>query len=191
VRRSLVLVTVLLGLATSAFAQSVPNLEVSGGWQIVRGEFDTIPAGWSAEVAGNLNRVLGLVVEVDGLYETFEDSFDAGGAIATLSVEDRLHAFLGGARLNLRAVPRITPFAELLAGVVHRSVSDSLIIPGFISEETSVASQTEPALQLGGGATLDVTSALGVRVGVGHRRIFLDGEIAGLTRVTVGLAVRF
>jgi hypothetical protein len=53
------------------------------------------------------------------------------------------------------------------------------------------SSQGDPVLQIGGGVTLDISRALGVRVAVAHRRAFLDGGNGGATRIAAGAVVRF
>ena len=192
-RRSLVLAILVVGPATSAFAQSVPRLDVSAGWQMLRGEEDAESfQGWYGDVAVNLNRVVALVGSVDGLYDTFEESAQAGNIFVTLRAETRLHTFLGGARLNLRTIRRVVPFFEVLGGAAHLSATATTTITGFVIEpETSEASDTHSTLHIGGGVTVSFSEALGVRVAVAHRRFFVDGETGSATRVAVGLALRF
>ena len=128
-RRTLVLALLVLNLAPSAFAQSVRRLDVSGGWQMLQFEDDSMH-GWNGDVALNLNRVVALVGGIDGLYETFEDSGPAGNLIVTLKAETRVRTFLGGARLNLRTIPRIVPFCEVLGGAAHVSDTATLTVTG-------------------------------------------------------------
>jgi outer membrane protein with beta-barrel domain len=190
-RRSLVLVIFLLGLAPSAFAQSVPRVDVSGGWQMLQFEDDSMH-GWNGDVAVNLNRVVGLVGGIDGLSDTFEDSGPAGNLIVTLRAETRVRTFLGGARLNLRTIPRVVPFVEVLGGAAHVSDTATITVTGLVIDpETTEASDTHSALQIGGGVTLGLSELLGVRVAVARRRFFMDGESSGATRVAVGAALRF
>jgi len=192
-RRSLILAFLVLGPATSAFAQGVPRLDVSGGWQLLRGEDDSETfQGWYGDLAVNLNRVVALVGGVDGLYDTIEESAQAGSIIVNLRAETRLYTFLGGARLNLRTIPRVVPFFEVLGGAARLSATATTTITGFVIEpETSEASDTHSVLHVGGGVTVGFSEALGVRVAVAHRRFFVDGETGSATRVAVGLALTF
>ena len=190
-RRTLVLALLVLNLAPSAFAQSVRRLDVSGGWQMLQFEDDSMH-GWNSDVALNLNRVVALVGGIDGLYETFEDSGPAGNLIVTLKAETRVRTFLGGARLNLRTIRRIVPYFEVLGGAAHVSDTATITVTGLvIAPEITEASDTHSALQIGGGVTLDLSELLGVRVAVARRRFFMDGESSGATRVAVGAALRF
>ena len=190
-RRTLVLALLVLNLAPSAFAQSVRRLDVSGGWQMLQFEDDSMH-GWNSDVALNLNRVVALVGGIDGLYETFEDSGPAGNLIVTLKAETRVRTFLGGARLNLRTIRRIVPYFEVLGGAAHVSDTATITVTGLvIAPEITEASDTHSALQIGGGVTLDLSELLGVRVAVARRRFFMAGESSGATRVAVGAALRF
>src|SRR5215510_5241937 len=59
--RALVCAVALLGCAVSANAQDVPRAEFSAGWRLLNvpdafgGNSQTLPLGWYADVAGNLN----------------------------------------------------------------------------------------------------------------------------------------
>jgi hypothetical protein len=190
-RRSLVLVILVLGLAPSAFAQSGPRLDVSGGWQLLHGEGNTESLnGWFGDVAVNLNRVVALVGSVDRFYETLDVSDQLGNLIVNLRAESRMQAILGGARLNLRTFPRVVPFVEALGGPVFVSSTASTSIDGVVFEATEV-SETHSLLQIGGGVTLGISEVLGVRVAVAQRRFFASGESGSATRVAAGVALSF
>src|SRR5215510_12869938 len=147
-RHVLALCVALLGIAAgSASAQTVPNVEVSGGYQFlnlaIEGQNESLPAGWYADVAGNLTPLLGIVFQVGGNYRTLDESVALGGVAATVTADVSVHEFLGGVRLNLRSNPAIVPFAQVLAGGIHGSadVSASATLPGIppiaISQEVS------------------------------------------------------
>jgi hypothetical protein len=69
----------MLGFAVSASAQNAPSAEFSAGWRLLTlpdafgGDSQTMPLGWYADVAGNLNRVFGVVGEVGGNYKNFNE----------------------------------------------------------------------------------------------------------------------
>ena len=194
-RRCLVLVILVLGLAPSAFAQSGPGprLDVSGGWQLLHGEGNTESLnGWFGDVAVNLNRVVALVGSVDRLYETLDVSEQLGNLIVNLRAESRMQAVLGGARLNLRTFPRVVPFVEALGGPVFVSSTATTSIDGVVFEpETTDVSETHSLFQIGGGVTLGLSEVLGVRVVVANRRFFANGESSSAIRVAVGAALSF
>ena len=103
--------------------------------------------------------------------------------VVNLRAETRMHTFLGGARLNLRTIPRVVPFVEVLGGAAHVSATATTTFTGVVIDpETTGGSDTHSVLQIGGGVTLRVSQALGIRVAVGHRRFFVDGESGSATR---------
>ena len=115
--------------AVPASAQTVPRVELSGGYQYLtlsaEGESESLPAGWYADVAANLTPMLGVVFQVGGNYKTLGESVVVGGISASAEADVRVHEFLGGVRLNLRSNPAIVPFAQVLAGAIHGSADVS------------------------------------------------------------------
>ena len=78
-----------IALAVPASAQTVPKVELSGGYQFLNfslsGANEAMPAGWYFDVAGNLTSMLGVVFKVGGNYKSFEESATIGGITATLA----------------------------------------------------------------------------------------------------------
>jgi hypothetical protein len=138
----------------------------------------------------NLNRVVALVGGTDRFYETLDVSEPLGNLIINLRAETRMQTFLGGARFNLRTLPRIAPFFEVLGGVTHVSNMATTSISG-LTAETAEFSETHNVLQIAGGVTVRFSEALGVRVAVGQRRFFVDGETGSATRYSAGLTLGF
>jgi hypothetical protein len=192
-RRPLVLALVYLALTTSAFGQSVHRREVSAGWQMLPGEDEPLH-GWYGDVAVDLNPMWALVGAIDGLYATIEESAQAGDISVNLNATSHVHTFLGGARFTLRTppIPRIVPFAEILGGAARVSSTSTTTVTGLdVPPDTTEASDTHSALQIGIGVTVGLNRLLEARVAVAHRRFFLDDDSDGATRVAVGAAVRF
>ena len=73
--------------------------ELSGGYSFVRAVGDGVN-GWSASIAGNPTKYLGIVGDFAGYYEN-------GGA---------LHSFMFGPRFSYRRHKTVTPFAQVLVG---------------------------------------------------------------------------
>jgi hypothetical protein len=191
VRRSITLALVAVGFASPVMAQGLSRVELSGGWQLLYGEGNTESLnGWYGDVGLNLNRVIALVGGTDRFYETLDVSEPLGNYILNLRAETRMQTFLGGARFNLRTLPRIVPFFEVLGGAVHVSNTATTTITGLTAETTG-SSETHNVLQIGGGVTVRFRESLGVRVAVGQRRFFVDGETGSATRVAAGVALRF
>jgi hypothetical protein len=191
VLRLITLALVALGFASPVVAQGSSRVELSGGWQMLYGEGNTESLnGWYGDVGLNLNRVITLVGGTDRLYETLEVSEAFGNFVSTLRAETRMQAFLGGGRINLRTLPRIVPFFEVLGGVTHVSNMATTSITGLTSETTEF-SETHNVLQIAAGVTVRFREALGVRVAVGQRRFFVDGETGSATRYAAGLTLGF
>jgi hypothetical protein len=191
VLRSITLALLALGFASPVMAQGLSRVQVSGGWQMLHGEGNTESLnGWYGDVGLNLNRVVALVGGVDGLYETLDVSEPVGTFIVNLRAETRIRTFLGGARFNLRTLPRIVPFFEVLGGAAHVSNTATTTITGLTAETTEFT-ETHNVLQIAGGVTVRFREALGVRVVVARRRFFVDGETGSATRLAAGLTLGF
>ena len=204
--RSLLLTVAALGAPLSAAAQT-PRIEVSGGYQFLNvsadlESFDTgnipvrnvdqsLPAGWYVDLAGNLNRYLGVVFAAGGNYKSIAESVSFGGFAASASVDLKVHEFMGGVRYSSRANPTVVPFGQFLVGAIDGSakVTASGSVPGSpgfsFSDE---ASGTDMALQAGGGMQLRLTDTIGVRVGADYIRIF---SVEGVNAFRFGAGVVF
>jgi len=190
--RSLLLTVAALGAALPAAAQT-PRIEVSGGYQFlnvsadlesidtgdvpVRNVDQSLPAGWYVDLAGNLNRHLGVVFATGGNYKSITESATFGGLAASASVDLRVHEFMGGVRYSSRANPTVVPFGQFLVGAINGSAkvtaSGSVVgSPGFAF--SGEASGTDIALQAGGGMQLRLAHKFGVRVGADYIRILAD-----------------
>ena len=188
--RSIILALAVVAFGSSAFAQNLSKYEVSGGWQMLHSDNDSIH-GWYGDLAVNLNRVLTLVGSVDGLDETTEDAVQTGQIIASISAETSIYTFLGGARLNLRVVPRIVPYVEFLAGAHRLSGTATITVTGMPTFTTEALSQGDPVVQIAGGVTLQISRPFGVRVSVAHRRVFLEDDTGSVTRIAAGAVLSF
>src|SRR4026209_1836720 len=96
-----------IALAVPASAQTVPKMELSGGYQFLNfslsGVNEAMPAGWYFDVAGNLTSVRGGVLQGGGNYNPLEEPASTGGIPAGATADLKVHDFLGGVRLNLRS----------------------------------------------------------------------------------------
>jgi opacity protein-like surface antigen len=194
--RMLVLCLAAIALAVPASAQTVPKVELSGGYQFLNfslsGANEAMPAGWYFDVAGNLTSMLGVVFQVGGNYKSFEESASIGGITARATADVKVHDFLGGVRLNLRSNKAIVPFAQVLAGGINGSVkaSASATIPGqapitFDEEDSG----TDFGIQAGGGVNFGLTDTIGLRAGADYLHVLAPGDGAHLFRFHVGVAI--
>ena len=111
--RHLLLTVAALGAALPVAAQT-PSIEVSGGYQFLnvtadlesldtgdlpaRDVHQSLPTGWYVDIAGNLNRHLGVVFAVGGNYKSISESVAFLGATASAEVDLKVHEFMGGVR---------------------------------------------------------------------------------------------
>ena len=94
-------------------------------------------------------------------------------------VDLSVHSFLGGPRVSFHGNPTVAPFGHVLLGAAR--VSGSV----FGMRE----SETEFALQPGGGVDVWLRRNFGIRVGGDYRRIFFEGEGADEFRIQLGVVV--
>ena len=173
----------VLGLFASASAQT-PKIELSGGYQVLHALKETLPAGWYVDVARDVNSWFGLVAEVGGGYKTNSQRISIN---RTVDVTSKVHAFMGGVRLNARITPRIVLVHPVLVGGAHASVNTEAV------GVTLSPSETKLALQPGLGINLMVTDKIGIRVAADYRRVFLGEDRGGENefRFTIGLVLAF
>ena len=86
---------------------------------------------------------------------------------------------MSGARFQVPASARVTPFGQLLAGAVRLS-------GGAMGQSSS---DTRFALQPGGGVDVWFTRNVGVRVGGDYRRMFGDIDDPNAIRFHAGIVV--
>jgi hypothetical protein len=167
-RRVYVIAALALIAAETAAAQP-SRFEVSGGYQTTRVADQTLPIGWSADIATNLNRIWSVVGEVSGAYRIEQDE-DLG-----VDVKLSVHSLGTGARWSRRVAPRFVPFLQVLVGAARISAHTEIL-------NTRVGdSSTKFMLQPGGGVNLKMNETLGVVGQVDYRRVFVDEQDAGET----------
>lgn len=189
----------LLGCAGSANAQSLPAGEFSAGWRLLTlphafGEqSETMPLGWYADVAGNLNRVFAVVGEVAGNYKSFDENETQFGTAVRVNADINMHTFLGGVRVSARQVPAFTPYVQALFGLARAA--------GTIKGEATIAgrtvevideheSESDFAIDAGGGVNFNLSDRFAVRTGASYLRV--GGSDGGNAfRFGVGVVVPF
>jgi hypothetical protein len=178
-RRVYVIVALALAVAETAAAQT-SRFEVSGGYQTTRTADQTLPIGWSADIATNLNRTWSVVGEINGAYKIEQDE-DLG-----VDVKLSLHSLGGGARWSSRVASRLVPFLQLLAGAARISAHTE-ILGSKVGD-----SSTKFMLQPGGGVNLTMNETFGVVGQVDYRRVFLDEDAreAGQNQLRAFVGIR-
>jgi opacity protein-like surface antigen len=158
-----ILCVMVVGYAVPASAQGTPKAEISAGYNYLAlkgsedDEWTKFPKGWYADVAGNVTETVSIVGQVTGNYKTFDDD----------DFELKVHSFMAGVRAG--SAGRVRGFGQVLIG--------GLNIKG--SEGTDSASQTNFAVQLGGGVTVMGSGNVGLRLGVDYLRAMAkdDGAV--------------
>ena len=169
----------MLGFAVSASAQNAPSAEFSAGWRLLTlpdafgGDSQTMPLGWYADVAGNLNRVFGVVGEVGGNYKNFNELNSQFGANVSLDANVNMHTFLAGVRVNARQVPAFTPYVQALFGLARAagSIKGQVTIAGRTTSIDQSQSNSDFAFDAGGGVNFNISDAFAVRVGASYLRV--------------------
>jgi opacity protein-like surface antigen len=146
-------VTILTPVTASA--QTRPEFSV--GYQVVHVPEVTFPVGWYADVSYPFVPMFNLVGEVSGAYKS-ENAFG-------VSVTEKLHTVMGGARFTSGMTSKAVPFAQVLIG--FGKASGTVSGSGF----NLGGSDTSFAFQLGGGVNVMASNRWGVRLGVDYRRI--------------------
>jgi opacity protein-like surface antigen len=184
---SAVTLTVVLAITFFAgpAAAQTPKAEFSAGYQFTHVPDLNFPAGWYVDIAGNVHPMLAVVFEAAGAYKS--ESEQVGNT--TVDATAKLHTFLGGVRIASRANPAVTPFVQVLAGAANASAGGSSTGGGPTVNVSD--SDTQFALQAGGGVNLNVSQRWGVRVGADWRRIFVSDGGENEFRVVAGLVIPF
>jgi opacity protein-like surface antigen len=156
--------------------------EVSAGYAFMRDTTteENFPAGWYSSAAVNLNQWFGVAGEVTGAHKKLTD-------IAPVSVKANLYTFMGGPRFFIKR-GRIVPFAQLLAGAAQLRWKTTEPTGG----PNDTGSDTQFAVQPGGGMTVLLTQNVSVRGAADYRRIVFTeadefDEDNSQFRATVGM----
>jgi opacity protein-like surface antigen len=185
-----------LAAAQEANAPPIPVVEVSGGYMLMRDTDldENFPGGWYFSGAANLTRWFGLVGEAGGSYKKLEEGFSGLGMASRL----QLYTFLGGPRFFYQA-GRVVPFAQVLAGAAHARAKVKMDFPDELGgfQQYSL-SETDFAIQPGGGVTIYLSDRVGVRLAADYRALvdFSDeewdvaSELRGMAGLTFGWGAR-
>jgi hypothetical protein len=170
-------------VAAPAAAQTAPA-ELSAGYQFTRTPDVNLPLGWYVDVAGNVAPMFAVVGEVSGAYKSETIAVGTSSVDATI----RLHTFMGGVRVAARGNPKVVPFGQVLLGAARLSGGVSASGPA-ISTVAASDSDTEFALQIGGGVNVLTSGHVGVRLGADYRRIFISDGGENEFRLVAGVVI--
>lgn len=190
--RVLGLCLAVLSTTTPAAAQTVPRAEVSAGYQFLSATLlsrdESLPRGWYVDVAGNVTRVLSIVFQAGGNYKGYEESLSTGIGTVTTNISMRVHEFLGGVRASVRTKSGVSPYGQVLVGAVNGAVafSQSFTGPFATGPITSHESATNFAFVAGGGVTVGLGRAIGVRGGLDYMQVSEEDPSLAATPFQIG-----
>jgi opacity protein-like surface antigen len=205
---SIILTAIVCFGAMAAMAQDEKHgFEWYGGYSFLSedtglGDFDPTfdnrfnSHGVETSITGNFHRYVGLKGDLS--YHSKTEGFVDGPD--NLDVKFRTTQVLGGLQFkdNRKDGGRLRPFAHILAGVAHQSVSArGFITPDPINESVS---SNNFAMAIGGGLDVNVSHDVSIRlIQVDYNPIFMRGQTIGGTtfdgrmqsniRVGVGIVV--
>jgi opacity protein-like surface antigen len=158
------LVIGMLCLAWPVSAQNAaPTFELSAGYQFTHAPDQNLPLGFAVDGSRNWG-ALGLVGEIGWAHGSDDsDGFD---------VSSNLWHFGAGPRFSSRRSPRVSPYAQVLAGVAN--LRSSVEIAGTDISD----SVTKFMLQPGAGVSVVAGDGWAVFGSADYRRVFLgdDGD---------------
>jgi peptidoglycan-associated lipoprotein len=162
---------VILFSAAGARAQDTPGAEGSASYSYLRfGVSNGVNQnGASVSFAGNFNRWLGLAGDVGGYHESrYGNTFNT-------------YTYMGGPRFSYRNSSHVTPFAQVLVGGAHGSLS------GFGGSD----SVNGFAYSAGGGVDLGLTKHLALRPQLDYIGMRFSGSTVNTVRGSLGIVFRF
>jgi hypothetical protein len=162
---------VILFSAAGVWAQDTPGAEVSASYSYLRfGVSNGVNQnGASVSFAGNFNRWLGLAGDVGGYHKS-----QNGNTFNT-------YTYMGGPRFSYRNSSQVTPFAQVLVGGAHGSLS------GFGGSD----SVNGFAYSAGGGLDLGLTKHLALRPQLDYIGMRFSGNTVNTVRGSFGIVFRF
>ena len=180
-----VMVLLVTGFARPAAAQDTPKAELSAGWNWLTAKssgddtWEKFPKGFYVDIAGNVSDTLSIVGQYTGNFKTIENSSDPDDDFKL-----RVQTFMAGVRGS--SPGRVRGFGQFLIGGATLTATDFDV------------SETDLAIQLGGGVNVLSSSGVGLRVGLDYLRVMakdageiLEGDDVNGFRFSVGVTFGF
>jgi hypothetical protein len=167
----------VVALASTSFAQSTPAFEGSFGYSFLRNFNNFNRHGWVGSAMGNVNDWLGIKGEVGGNYSD--------------SIASDSHSFLAGPQITFRSTPVVTPWAHFLLGVQRNQTGFRILTLSGPTAFLATATNSDFAMQSGGGIDYWFQPHLGLRLGADYRRAFRESRDLNYFRLQAGIVFRF
>lgn len=165
---------------------ATPKAELATGYSYIRIEGSDLH-GWNVSLAGNVNRNLGIVVDVAGNYNSEESTI--GTAITSSDLT--LTSVMAGFRVSERSHGIFTPFAHALFGMV-RVNADLTVNQSGTTPSTSTNDVTGFSTAIGGGLDIAIGQRVALRLFQGdYLLIRSDGFKREGARISTGIVWRF
>ena len=155
-------VAVVLGTTAPAAAQTEPpTFELSAGYQFTHVTDRDLPLGFAIDAARNWG-TFGLLAEVGW---AFDSDSEAG-----VDLDFNVWHLGAGPRWSARQNPRVTPYAQVIAGWIQGRVSTE--IAGIDISDSSNDFMVQP----GGGVSFQAGDGWAIFGAVDYRRVFIGDE---------------
>ena len=186
------MLAILVGaIASTAFAQDSPKVDIFAGYSYASAEVSNISKGWNGAVAVNFTNWFGVVGDVSGHYHSENTAGIEGETVAT---KIHVYTYTLGPQLTMH-IGRVAPFVHLLAGIAHTSLSVSEHA-GNVNFSMSENSNGFAAIA-GGGFDIEATRSLAIRlIQADYNYIQFDaygvkGLHSNAVRISSGVVIRF
>lgn len=188
-KKLLAVLILIVGLPIAASAQIIPKATLFGGYTLVRNQQPNGGAsfnlnGWDISAELKPASWLGMVADVSQQYGSPN------------GVKENQTSVLFGPQISVPGIKRVVPFAHVLAGVVHGTNRQSIILGAPCSPTfcpgIGIASGTTFATAVGGGVDFKLAGPLWVRaIQVDYLHANLNPDHHTNVRVAAGLSLRF
>ncbi|MBI3896129.1 MAG: outer membrane beta-barrel protein [Acidobacteria bacterium] len=158
-RKVAVYVGGILLLPLALMAQSVPKIEMYGGYSFLRIQ-EISHHGWNLTFGPNVNNNLGITTEISGHYGSRTDTLFPGLEAKTDSM---VHSFMLGPRVFQTVGGNWIPYVQGLFGITRVDVDETLVQDGnrvFSASDGDLGF----GMVLGGGLDVKVNDAVAFRI---------------------------
>jgi hypothetical protein len=194
IQKAGILAILVCVIASAAFAQDSPKVEIFAGYSYADAEVSNISKGWNGAVAGNLTNWFGVVGDVSGHYYSQNTVGTEGETVTNVETKIRVYTFALGPQFTVR-IGRVAPFVHLLAGIARTSLSVS---EHAGNDNFSVSDRSNGFVGIGGGGLdIEATRSLAIRaIQVDYNysqfeTFGVKGLHSNAVRIGAGLVIRF